>query len=85
LPERHVNIFGFGPQPRPTLVLEKGLLLLQPYVKPMLPSDTEGFIHYDQVGQSVALLISGFVGAGMSQFIAGKIDRSQPNSEQDDQ
>src|SRR5215831_4719880 len=62
LPHRDVNSFGFGPQPHPTLLPELGFVLLQPYLKPMPPSDTQGFISYDQVGQSIGILLSGFFG-----------------------
>jgi hypothetical protein len=80
LPPRDVNSFGFGPQPRPSLLIEKGFALLQPYLKPMSPQATQGFIEYDQVGQSIGIILFGLFGAVLSGLVAGKHHRVRPNA-----
>jgi hypothetical protein len=71
LPPRPVNIFGFGPQPRPSMLLDQAFVLLQPYLKPMPPFDMQGFTHYDQVAQSIGMFLSGLFGAALSRLVAG--------------
>jgi hypothetical protein len=80
LPPRDVNSFGFGPQPRPSLLIEKGFALLQPFLKPMSPQATQGFIEYDQVGQSIGIILFGLFGAVLSGLVAGKHPRVRPNA-----
>jgi hypothetical protein len=83
LPLRPYSSFGYV-QGRPTLLIEKGFVLLQPYLKPMPPSDMQGFIDYDLVSQSLAIILCGIVGAALSRFVAWMYGRRRPNAGEDD-
>jgi hypothetical protein len=69
---RDVNSFGFGPQRRPALALEQGFVFLQPYLKPISSGDMSGFICYDQVAQSLAMMIFGALGAVAGRMVAAR-------------
>jgi hypothetical protein len=77
LPPRSINSFGFGPQSYPSLLIEQGFVLIQPFLKPMPNGDTQGFIHYDQVGHSLAVLIFGSIGAILGRLASGDRDKHQ--------
>src|SRR5262249_31685058 len=80
LPLRAYGSFGYV-QGRPTLLIEQGFVFLQPYLKPMPSSDLQGFIVYDQVSQSLAIMLCGTFGAILSQLVAAMRGRREADTE----
>ena len=74
------RIFGplrFAAIPKPPLLIEWGSLRLQPYIKPLPPG--MGFVAagtflrpYEQVSQSLGIILFGLVGAGLGRLLAAK-------------
>jgi hypothetical protein len=73
----------FARTPKPPLLIEWGTARLQPYIKP-LPLVIVGggpsliLRPYEQVSQSLGIILFGLVGAALGRLIAGKDER--PNS-----
>jgi hypothetical protein len=82
LPEWRYGALGFGPIPKPHLLIEWGTGFLQPYIKP-LPKGMGGgaaagfLMPYEQVSQSLGIILFGQVGAIAGRLVADKKD--QPN------
>ena len=68
LPDRSSGSFGFGPIPKPHLLVDRGLALIQLY---MQPPGGFGVVH-DQVSHSLQIILFGLVGTVVAQFIAAK-------------
>jgi hypothetical protein len=83
LPLRAWGNFGLV-QERPSLFIERGFVFLQPYLKPMPPTNIQGFMDYDLVSQSLAIMLCGGVGAVLSCFIAGKYARRRSDAREAD-
>ena len=71
LPPRAIGSFGYGPIPKPQLVMDRGLVFLQSYAG-MPPG---GFtVVQDQVSHSLQIIMFALVGAVVAHFIATKDD-----------
>jgi hypothetical protein len=82
LPEWRYGALGFGPIPKPHLLIEWGTGLLQPYIKPLPPGmgggAAAGFLMpYEQVSQSLGIILFGQAGAIAGRLVAEQKD--QPN------
>ncbi|AGA26056.1 hypothetical protein [Singulisphaera acidiphila] len=83
LPKWDVGGLGFGPIDKPLLFIEWGTALLQPHIR-TLPLGMNGeaagnyLIAYEQVSQSLGIILFGIVGAILSHLLAVKDDRPSP-------
>jgi hypothetical protein len=77
LPDRSVGSLGSGPIPWPSLMIEWGTALLQPYIHPWSPRTGE-WVHYDQVSHSLGIIFFGLIGAVIGGLVALRDDR--PNA-----
>jgi hypothetical protein len=83
LPPRHTGGFGFGPMYWPPLLVEWGLVSLQPYLHPLPPGAAGGLAGdlltpYDQVSHSLGVILFGLVGAVLGRLFAAKDDERNP-------
>jgi hypothetical protein len=77
LPERSVGIFGGGPIPWPSLMIEWGAAQLQPYFHPIAPGAPD-LLAYDQTSHSLGIILFGLLGAVIGRFVAPRDDRPIP-------
>jgi hypothetical protein len=71
--------FGFGPIPRPILLIESGITRLQPFLKPLPPGMSSSLagnflIPYEQVSFSLGIILFGMLGAVVGHVVAAKED-----------
>jgi hypothetical protein len=77
LPAWPVSGVGFGPIPRPLLLVEWGTAYLQPFIMPLPPAYPGRFlVPYEQVSQSLGIVLFGLIGAVMGRLVAVKDDNS---------
>jgi hypothetical protein len=76
LPPWHIGGLGFGPIPKPVLLIEWGIASLQPYVYPT-PGGRD-LTPYEQVSHSLGIILFGLVGAVVGRLLAAKDERSNP-------
>ena len=82
LPEWGFGGLGFGPIRKPHLLIELGTARLQPFIKPSDPGGLGGYrinlMHYEQVSQSLGIILFGLVGAVLGRLLAWKGERPNP-------
>jgi hypothetical protein len=71
---------GFGPIWKPPLLIEWATARLQPYLRPLPPRMGGGaagnsLMHYEQVSQSLDIILSGLVGAVLGRLLAAQDER----------
>jgi len=68
---------GFGPPPR---LIEWGFARLQPYLRPVPPTQfSEDYLTpYERVGHSLGIMIFGLIGAVLARLLASKEERPNP-------
>ena len=81
LPAWGVGGLGFGPIRKPHLLIEWGTARLQPYIKPLPPGMSGGaagnfLMSYEQVSQSLGIILFGLAGALIGRLLAAKDERS---------
>ena len=74
-PPRHSGGLGFGPLPRPFLLIEEGLAMLQPQIRPVPPALMGGpsgsyLTPYEQVSHALGIILFGLVGAVVCRLMA---------------
>jgi hypothetical protein len=82
LPDWHGGL-GFGPIYKPMLLIEWGTARLQPFIRPLLPGvagEASGnyLMPYEQVSQSLGIILFGLAGAVLGRLLAGKDERPVP-------
>ncbi len=77
LPDRSLGSLGGGPIPWPSLVIELGTAILQPYIHPLAPG-THDWVEYEQVSHSLGIILFGLVGAVIGRIVAPRDDRPNP-------
>jgi hypothetical protein len=83
LPDWGGGGLGFGPIHKPLLIIEWATAQLQPHVKP-LPPGTGGWAAgnfltaYEQVSQSLGIILFGLVGAFVGRLLAMREERPNP-------
>ena len=81
LPDWSIGGLGFGPIYKPLLLIEWGTAQLQPYIKP-LPQGMGGgavsdfLMPYEQVSQSLGIILFGLVGAVLGRLLAANDERT---------
>jgi hypothetical protein len=80
LPPRASGGLGFGPLPWPPRLIEWGFARLQPYLRPVPPTQYSGgyLTPYEQVGHSLGIIIFGLIGAVLARLLASKEERPNP-------
>jgi hypothetical protein len=73
LPGWTIGGIGFGPIPKPILLIEWGIARLQPYVYPS-PGGRD-LTSYEQVSYSLGVVLFGLVGAVVGRLLAAKDER----------
>jgi hypothetical protein len=74
LPDRSSGSFGFGPIPKPHLLIDKGFTFIQSYMMP-----TGGFaVVHDQVSHSLQIITSALLGMVVANFLAENDDQRNP-------
>jgi hypothetical protein len=76
LPPREVGGLGFGPIRNPSLLIEWGIARLEPYIHP-IPGGRD-LTDYEQVGNSLGIMLFGLVGAILGHLMATKDERPNP-------
>jgi hypothetical protein len=77
LPDRSFGSLGAGPIPWPSLLIEWGTALLQPFIHPLSPGKNE-WVQYDQVSQSSGIIIFALLGAVIGRLVAPRDTRPNP-------
>jgi hypothetical protein len=82
LPEWDVGGLGFGPIRKPHLLFEWGTARLQPLIKPLDRGGIGGYqinlMYYEQVSQSLGIILFGLVGALLGRLLAVNGERPNP-------
>jgi hypothetical protein len=80
LPPRASGGLGFGPLPWPPRLIEWGFARLQPYLRPVPPTQSSGgyLTPYEQVGHSLGIISFGLIGAVLARLLASKEERPNP-------
>jgi hypothetical protein len=73
LPDRSSGSFGFGPIPKPHLLVDRGFTLVQSYMHPPRGFGGLGIVD-DQVSHSLQIIFFAMVGAIVAHCIAAKED-----------
>jgi hypothetical protein len=74
LPDRSSGSFGFGPIPKPRLLIDKGFTFVQSYMTP-----TGGFdVVHDQVSHSLQIITSALLGMVVAHYLAEMDDQRRP-------
>ena len=83
LPEWGIGDLRFGTVPNPPLLVEWGTVHLQPYIRPLPPGmggpAAGNFLRpYEQVSQSLGIILFGLMGVAMGRLLAVKDERPNP-------
>jgi hypothetical protein len=75
LPDWSIGGLGFGPIQKPLLLIEWGTARLQPYIKPLPQGAGGNLMTYEQVSQSLGIILFGLAGAVLGRLLAAKDER----------
>jgi hypothetical protein len=80
LPPRASGGLGFGPLSWPPRLIEWGFARLQPYLRPVPPATAphQYLTPYEQVGNSLGIIIFGLIGAVVARLLASTEERPNP-------
>jgi hypothetical protein len=77
LPDLSGGSLGVGPVPWPSLIIEVGAALLQPYIHPFAPGMLD-LVQYYLVSHSLGIILFGLIGAVIGRLVAPRDDRPNP-------
>jgi hypothetical protein len=75
LPAWNSGGLGFGPIAKPPLLIEWATARLQPYILPLPQGAGVDLLSYEQVSQSLGIILFGLLGAVLGRLVAAKDDR----------